>query len=186
MSTRDLDKVERTPGRLILTPTDLAGANPTYGGTELGAVRGVEWEPIAPIFPINYEEFGGPPGEAIEGAEWTVFYALIRQNDATALGHIFRNTSTGSSGRKVVSWDVDGTVRAGALASARAAKILFVPDNVSDHEAVYLPLAFPMIVGESRIALSILKERNIAVAWLGFPDASGFSCKHGLIGDLTL
>lgn len=187
MAARDQDKIERGPVRLILTPTNLAGSHPTYGGTELGAFRAVEYEIVAPNFPLPYEEFGGTPGEVIEGGEWCILYGLMRQWDATALAHVFRNTTTGaSSGGKVVHGTVPGTVRAGALGTARAAKILAVPENVSAHEALYLPAGFPFVVAESRVAMSVLRERVLAVAWLGLPDASGRCWVKGKIADLTL
>jgi hypothetical protein len=186
MSTRDVDKIERSPARVVKDPSNLAAAFP-YGGTELGAFRALEHELFGGAFPIPYEEWCGVPGDAVEGADWCIAYGLMRQWDATALAFFFRNTTTGaSSGGKMVHGTAPGTVRSGALLSGRAAKILIVPDNPTDHEALYLPLAGPVIVGESRVAMSILKERNLAVSFMGFPDATGRCYVQAKIADITL
>jgi hypothetical protein len=186
MAAPDVDKVERSHATVVKDPTNLAAAYP-YGGTELGAFRVLEYEIMSAAFPIPYEEWCGVPGDASEGAEWCIAYGLMRQWDAAALAYFFRNTATGSSsGGKTVHGTAPGTARSGALLSARAAKILIVPGNRTEHEALYMPYAGPIVMGESRVAMSILKERNLAVSFMGFPDANGRCYVKAKIADLTL
>lgn len=189
MSTRDVTKIDRTSGRLVKDPTSFAAAFP-HGGTELGAVRAVELEfMVGKVGLVLAEEYGGVPVEGVDPADWAVLYCLLRQWDDTAIAAIWPNTATGAaSGSKVITGGAKGAVRAGALLTARAAKILFVPDDATNHRSIYLPRAIPVIVGESRVAASVLRESNVEVSWIGLPDGSATrrSYQVGKLADLTL
>lgn len=180
--------VDRGPGNLIVTPTDLSAAAP-YGGTYLGAARDIESDFLDDEDVIvPGEEFAGAPVEALEMTGCFALYSLIRGFDATALATIFPNTSTGSSsGAKVIDGGVQSTVRSGHLRSSRAVKLLFAPLN-SAKRAVLIYKAMPFIPKGARARYSILYESVIPVVWLALPDTanSGRTYKIGKIADLTL
>ncbi|HYE91762.1 MAG TPA: hypothetical protein VEA38_12110 [Terriglobales bacterium] len=186
MTTRAADTIWRQPARLVKNPTSFAGSFP-YGGTELGATRGAEVEFFGADVPIPAEEWNGAPSETLEGADWCMAFALLRSYDNDAIAAIHRNTSTGSSsGKKVAAGSAAGTVRAGHVGSDRALKLLIVPENTTEHEAIYIPLAKPIIVGGSRVAWTIGRERAVEVSFLSLPDATGRFYVMGRLPDLTV
>lgn len=180
--------VDRGPGKLIVTPTNLSAAAP-YGGTYLGAARDIESDFLDnEDLVVPAEEFAGAPVEGLEMTGCFALYSLMRGFDADALGAIFPNTSTGaSSGAKVIDGGVQSTVRSGHLRSARAVKLLFAPDDATKR-AVLIYKAMPFVPKGARTRYSILYESVIPVVWLALPDTanSGRTYKIGKIADLTL
>lgn len=182
--------IPRGPGKIVLNPTSttFGSASAPYGGVYMGAVRAVELDLLDEAMPIPGEEFAGAPVDMLEGAQACILSAIFRGFDATALGAIFPNTSTGGvTGEKVINGTAQGTVRPGHLRSARFAKVLYVPDDTAKR-AVILYKAMPVIAGGSRITFSILKESALEIAWYSSIDTAnaGRTYKVGPVADLAI
>ncbi len=187
MAARDDTKIVRTPGRLYKTPTNLA-ASATYG-TELGAVRACKVRFMGQVPFVLAEEYGCMPVEGGEPADWIMFECLIRQWDDAAVASMFSNTSTGSSsGKKLVTGAAKGTIRAGHNRSAAVDKYIFIPDNIADHEAIYMPRGMPFIVRPSEAMWSVLQERCLEIGIVSLPDGASSlrTYQMGRLADMTL
>lgn len=187
MSAPAASAIDRGPGTLIITPTNLATAT-TYGGTILGATRAHEIDFLDDEILVPGEEFGGATTEALEVQRGCIFYCLMRGFDANALATIFPATSTGSStGAKVIDGGVQSTVRSGHLRSARAVKLLLAADDPTKR-SVLIYKAMPIILPSDRTRFAIFSETTFGIAWHGLPDTanSGRAYKIGKLADLTL
>jgi hypothetical protein len=184
MATYDVRRVLRVPGRLCINPTNLANAFPC-GGTDLGAVRGIELRQDAPYYALTAEEFGFEPVEYLErGTVWGLS-CVLRGWDANAIATLFPNTSTGTTtGEKVIA--EPGSVRAGIVISGRSVKLAFVPDNADGAPTVLLYKALPLIAVPFQIDLSRHQEMVLTVAFVGIRDASARVMAMGMRRDLTL
>jgi hypothetical protein len=159
----------RNAVRLIKDPSNLAGTAPTYGGTELGALRGYRLMPVEPVARVRAEEKGGRPVEGIRGGRYAILVALLRGFDADAISLMFPD-ATAQGDIAVVD---PGTVGyPGALATATACKILAVPE-VSGEHAIYFPRAMPILAEEVAIPFENRNEVAIAVSFEALPDATG-------------
>ena len=180
--------IDRGPGNLIITPTDLSAAAP-YGGTYLGAARDIECDFLDDEdLLIPGEEFAGQPVDALEMTGCFALYSLMCGFDASAVATIFPNTSTGaSSGAKVIDGSAQGTIRSGHLRGGRAVKLLFAPLD-SAKRAVIIYKAMPFVPKGARTRYSILYESAIPVIWIALPDTanSGRTYKIGKLADLTV
>lgn len=169
MGVSDVTKIQKIPGKLVVDPTNLAAAFP-YGGTELGAVRQVALKLRYQALDVPAEEFDEPCEFLLGACKVLGLGAVLRQYDDKVLTTVFPSTSTGSSsGEKGVDWP--GTARAGALGSARAVKLLFVPNN-SAHPGILLYKAVPCFTGEVEVMHEILGESAFAVLFRAMRDAA--------------
>lgn len=179
--------VVRGPGLLIVNPTDLTSP-PYYGGTCLGATRAHEYDLLDDEIVVPAEEWAGAVSEGLEVQRGIAFYAILRSFDADAVAAMFANTSTGTSGGKVVNGSVQGSVRSGHLRSARVKKLLLAPNDATNGEAVIVYKAMPYFLPGDKTRLSILGEINFGTVWHSLPDTanSGRTHKIGRLSDLSL
>lgn len=187
MAAPNEQQVFRIPGTLYKGTTGFASSS--QYGTALGATRAHRVRRMGKIGIVLAEEFKSAPVEANEPADWIIFEGLFRQWDDAAVPALYANTSTGaSSGKKLATGAVKGTVRPGHNRSATVDKYLFVPDNTADHEAIYTPRGLIYIARESESAYSILQERNIEAALISLPDGSATmrTYQEGRLADFTL
>lgn len=187
MSAPAASAIDRGPGTLIITPTNLSAASP-YGGTQLGAARSFEIDFLDDEILVPGEEWRGATTEAIEVQRGLIFYCLMRSFDASGLATIFPNTSTGSStGTKGIDGGVQSTVRSGHLRSTRAVKLLFAADDASKR-SVLIYKAMPIILPGHRTQFTILGESAIGMAWHALPDTanSGRTYQIKRLADLAL
>ncbi len=179
MGTADATKVYRVPGKLAINPTNLGAAFP-HGGTALGVSTRVRIEMTRPQIMIKAEEFGSEVCEVVRGAETFILGAMLRQWDADVLAAIFPDTATTTIN------GLPATTRAGTLASDNSAVLIFTPDNQTDHPAILLYKAIPLVEETAELRFGIVQELVLPVLWLALRDSSDRFYSIGKIGDLSL
>ena len=175
--------IERVPGVLIKNPTNLA-LPPYYGGTVLGAARGCDVD-FMDRPSVNYlEEYKGAPGDALEGPEWCVLYAALREFTSDSIRAIFPKSHAGATG-EVIDGSVSASPRAGTRRSARSYVLLYAPNEYTQ-AGLLIYNAMPIIVEGNRTAFSVLHEQVLSVSWMSMPDATKRTYKFGPVGDMVL
>lgn len=172
MASPKARNVRFIPGKLVKDPTNLAAAYP-YGGTELGLTAAVLFKPGVMSRQHGAEEFGGAYIENTFIGEVALLSCTLRGFDADALGRVFPNVSTGSvTGRA----GIDGRVSAGGnlpgyRMSNKAMKLLWVPDDIDECEALLLYSAIPGVEETAALAKSYSEEFGVPVFFLGGVDS---------------
>ncbi len=168
------------PGKLIV---ELAGqtldetAAYPYGGTDLGLIKDVAYQIVTSRDELPGEEYGGGDGPPVGvfdvqylGQAWLIAFALRGwQNEAHAT--LWPNTSVGTlGGRRGVLGE--GSVLPGHLRGAAAVPLLFVPEDVANHNAVFLPLAIPEVARDLTVALAHRNEHLILAGFRAIFEAT--------------
>ncbi|TXH54589.1 MAG: hypothetical protein E6Q97_10460 [Desulfurellales bacterium] len=171
MSEPDPTKIFRAPGRLIANPS---GYDPSgsHGGTVLGAVTGVYFDPGIRYEPVYHDELG-KVGDYVAMYEEPLLYAVFRSWDADVLNRLFPSASGGVVTLGGLSFE--------SLAANKAAAILYAPDD-PEAPGVYLVNAVPITdMSDRGMALSILRESNLFSMFMGLPSSlnNGLSGKMG-------
>ena len=180
MGAATINELRRIKGRLWSTPTDLTGSS----GTALGTFGKISARFDQTRAEIRAEEYQGQIIEVIEGTTNLVVGCNLRDFDADALGLIFPSTATGKSGEVLISQTY--TTERGALGSATAIKLLFVPDAVEAQQALYIPLAVPLLVPQAELAFSLDTEWVVPTLWRCLPDGTGRLFQLGILADMTI
>lgn len=165
---------------LVKDPTNLAGTAPTYGGTELGPIRGWRLTPVEPVTPIGDQAKGSRPYAGIRGARWAIFSVVLRGFDPAAISAIFPD----SPGNGDIAASDAGSPSYPPGTLANSFKILAVP-NVSGDAAIYMPNAMPVVAREP-INFENRNEVPISLAFYALPDATGRCYYVAPISRLTL
>lgn len=172
------------PGRLVLGATNLAGSFP-YGGTELGMVRDLSWVLVDVYQRTRAEELGvAVVGDLWCGEAFSIAFALRGFND-TAKAAVWENSRVGAVSQHRVVYG-PGARRPGARTeSSKASALLFVPDDLLNHDAVVLPRALPRRDPVNRVSLRLRDEHLVAMTWLAIPGSNGLAYEIGRMADLT-
>ena len=186
MASASPDSALRVPGALIAAPSDLATAFP-FGGTELGLVQAVQLRREARRELIRAEEFGAEVVDVLDLGEDYLLACSLRGWDSDAWAKVYTNTSVGAaSGR--ASPHSPGAVSAGTLRSGAAFGLLFAPEDVDRHPAVYFPRALALTVEALSVDLNRTGEALTGVVFRatrrGF--SAGDLCQVALLADVTL
>lgn len=157
MATPQPAKIIRAPGKMVWNPT----ANPSddvdaypYGGTELGAVKGIYLVPFDDGFTVWAEEYGEPADQLEPLRDWGIGF-VARGWDDDVLPICFANTGEDTiSQHTYVSLHGSQSPGMSAL-DDRGGKLLFVPEN---------PIAAPGFIAYNAVAVL---ESNAAMhfAW---------------------
>ena len=67
----------RSPGRIVIGPTNLSAAYP-YGGTEIGRAKTVVLTSIGQSFRVSCEGLGGEPSDVLGSPSYYVFSCFLR------------------------------------------------------------------------------------------------------------
>lgn len=191
MSTSSALQAMYAPGRL-----SVALSNQTYdfstvyphGGTALGLVRDVQIRRTEGRELIVAEEFGQEVIDELYLAEsWSMAFAL-RGMDQDALSAIFPNPATGSVSKQKGVVYPGTTIAPGMLKAGSAIKMLFTPNDTTNHHAVYFPNAVPEVSEALAIDFVRSAEVMVACAFRAIRDGStaGRMCQVLLLEDLTL
>lgn len=173
--------IPRVSGKLILTPTNNNDPGNDYGGTVLGAVRRVAFEPGYDQIPINAEDHG----QAIEVIHLQgnpVIGGLLRGWDGDALNTLFPGYALSNSQHTVT---FPGSFLSGRTLSSRAVKVLYAADR-SDHPSILLYNAIPIVEPTAALRASILNDLEIPFIFFGIQDGSGDLGAMGPIAGLTI
>lgn len=175
-------------GRLVKDPTSLAAAFP-HGGTALGDARLLRFELGPGYDAIRAEEFGGVAVEFLHRTPEAVLATVLREYDSDAIGAIFPQVATGATtGKAVISGKAFGAghVSPGALASARAFKLLVSPVDREFHPALVIYNAIPLIDVAAALQFELSQEFGLAVVFRAVPNSSGQLYSLGMMDDLVL
>lgn len=168
MSTADVTKALRVPGRVAV------GSSWTFtdpfpcGGTSLGEVGASVVRLREDQATVRVEDWGVSVevADLVEKGSRLILVLALRGWDPTAVGAAFRNVVNGSSS------GLPGVVHPGARqegrlrSETRATGVLFVPDDAENHPAVYLPEALPWTAEELELTLSRRTELVLRVAFV--------------------
>jgi hypothetical protein len=172
------------PGSFVKNPSNTTDP-PACGGTLLGSLADVVWRPVVGRHLVEYEEFGRP-GEVIRTGEFWILEANLRGWDSDIATLLFSGTATGAVfGGTGATSHPTVVKRAGTRLGAAAFKLLFVPDNWYEHEAIFLPRAVAMFGAEVSANLDMLDERLFTVEFLGLPHAT-LNDQAALLRDLVI
>lgn len=182
MSTSNPAEVMRVPGRLVVTPTNLATSFP-YGGTELGVMVDHALVPNQQVYLIRAEEYGGIPVEGVHGGESWVLVAVLKSWDPTALDLLFPGLAAGTTTQKP---RVYGNDSIGSKLADRVVKLLFAPHDEDRHPMVLFYAALPCVEESARIRLVAAENLAIPVVFHAILDQSSRLMEWGMRQDLTL
>lgn len=175
MATPSADNIYRSPGLLVASPTGSDPSN-SYGGTVLGSVTGVMFDPGVRYEPIMYDELG-KAGEVLAIHDEPMLYATMRGWDNDILSRVFPSFSS-----------ITGVATLGGdlvkLAAAKGIPLLYAPFDPAA-PAVYMLNAVPMMeTSEMGLKLSIMREMNLSLVFLALP-ASSSSNTSGKVGPVA-
>lgn len=187
MATSDPAMILRVPGQICVDPTDLSTAFP-HGGTALGVVSRLGWEPRIIYDEIVAQEWGGVVSKVVYAGESPMFYGILRSWDNDLMQILFRQTAAGTvsgsttpGNRHLIGNPDSGTPRPGTLVAGR--KIVFSPMSPNEHPFLILYNAKPKIDVAARMELSIAREWGVPFALVCTPDATGRLYHCGLRDD---
>jgi len=191
MSTTPSTKAVRAPGRLVVGPTNLAGAYP-YGGSVLGTAQLVTLdigERESP--PFRAEELAGQAFDGLYmGADLFATATLTQWTEDTVNAAGLRS-SAGTGTVPAVTYP-HASAPAPVLQSSRGVVLLFVPEAIAaggsntDEKGLawILYRARPMLT--KPIVFTGFRGPSLFVAWEALPNDSGAVAKIASFGDLSL
>lgn len=187
MAAPNAKNVRFIPGKLVKDPTNLGTTYP-YGGTELGLTTAILFKPGVRSRIHFAEEFGGAHIENTFVGELVMLSLVLRGFDPDALARVFPNVSTGTITGKP---GIDGRVSSGSnlpgyRMSNKAFKLLWVPDDLVDTEALIIYNAIPGVEETAALAMSVSEEFGTPVFFLGAPDTTKRVYKLAPFDDLVL
>ena len=181
MADPQATSIPRVHGKLILSPTNNNDPGNNFGGTVLGAVRRVRFEPGYDQFNV-VDEFHSQVNEVIHLQRNCLLGLLLRGWDADALNTLFPGYVS-SSGEDIVRFP--GGFESGNKTSGRTVKILYAARR-SEHPSVILYKAFPLLEPALELRKSILNDLEIPVFFLATRDILGKLGEIGPIAGLTI
>ena len=199
MSTSHPKNMRRLKGRVVwFEESDTANLSAAFphGGHEMGTCRSATFLFGIRYSPIVAEEFGGASVEYVYMSESAVFSAVLRDYADDMVSNMFLNGDRGfttagvknsESGMPAIKSSVAGTVRPGSsLDTVKTGKLLFVPDDVDNHEFLVMYKAVPMIHEASEMRLTAADWAEIGVVFHAVPDSAGKLYQFGRKSDISL
>lgn len=180
MASANLNAIKFVRGKLVANPTSLST---THGGTELGLTRGRIFRPNVDKSRLTQEAHGGVTHQIWHMQKSPQFACFLRDWDAAALARFFPDTS-GSVVRG--SANASGGIRSGYGLASNAFKLLFLPDDSTNHPAILIYKFIPWVDPEAEIGLSLREEFGLLVGGEGTKDSAGKLYEIGLLSALTL
>lgn len=179
----------RVPGRLSLAPTSLTAAFPGAGGTDLGKFIDAYLEPRHGYSIIQEEAGGKAIQDAVDLGESLVMGFLLQDLNSTMLAKAFADTTTGASGQVLVRYP--GSFSPGTLLSAKAARLVFWPNDEERHNFVVMWRALFFLEESARLAHRLDQDLGtplLAIATLGTKadNVTERAYEWGLRRDITL
>jgi len=165
--------------RVFHTPTTLAG-DPPYGGTELGATRGIRvYSGGAARACRDYLK--GTTIRVVQTVADPRIEFFFRQWDPDALPKLYQNTAAGATGTIVKN------PTPGASAASRAVKLLLASKDQAGLFAL-IQRAYPSEADSEALAMELGLELNAAaVFFVGEPETGATpAVQIGYRGDLTI
>ena len=191
--------MRRLKGRIVwLEESDTAKLSAAFphGGKELGLCRTANFTFGVKYAPIRAEEFGGATVEYLYLTESAIFSAVLRDYDDDMVSAMFMNGTRGfttagakntQSGAPVIQSSVTGSVKPGeSLDTIKTGRLLFVPDDVDNHEFLIMYKAVPMVSEASEMRMTAADWAEIGVMFHAVPDSAGKLYQFGRKTDISL
>lgn len=179
-----IDKSLRVPGRLCADPTAI-GTFP-HGGTDLGEALRVEFVPSQSVRPIIGEDYGGEPVDYIVRHQAVHLVCLMRGFPTEMMSRVWP-ASTGSGATAEVSYPGAVAADRGFLASTKAFKVLFSPEDTANHLAIVLFECVPLMSETAALQMMVTEELGMAVVLRGLrATGSGKVAQIARLGSISL
>jgi len=193
MATQNPESVFRVPARLCKNPTDLALAYP-HGGTALGMIAQIIFQPNALYVDITAEEFGGTLVDRIYAGEEPVLSCTLRGWDADIMGAAFPNSTFAIRSDGRVSKDrkiryepkVAGLKYPGYLMSGVSFPLLVSPIAAEFHPGVLFYNVAPAWDADAELVFKDGNELVLKIDFACLPDTTGRCYNVGKLIDLVL
>lgn len=184
MASGSSSRIIRSPGKIVVGPTNLSTAYP-YGGIEIGQARVVTLSISGVDYRVQSEGIGNI-GDVLSGPKRVVFSCFLRGWDDSAIKELWSEGYTlGSvSGHSV--WSYPGTSLVGSSRLSVGKVILFVPNNTVAHPAVLIYRGIPDWSDSTEIAFSLKDEMGLPLVVECVQSSSGKVVQSGRIVDLSL
>lgn len=183
MATEDVSKSNRATVRAGYGMSVFTGSWPHTGGTALGSVQRVQYDPGLRYSPGLREEERGEVFEVLYMGGQPLVQLRIVTNDADALAKAFPNTAT-VTGSTVVRWHA-GTVSAGGRMSSVALSPLLIETDDADHYSLVLYKAIPLVVQRQDVRFSAREPQTVTVTFLGLRTSGDKIAEWGPLAKLT-
>lgn len=174
----------RIPGRLCADPNNLAGAYP-HGGVDLGLVRAISFRPGHMSEGLPFEEYGGETGEVLHGGRTPRLGVVLVGFTDQMVSRVFPETFVGGTQAKRGFRQTSG-VLAGRLGSASGFKLFFSPRDTTNHPALILYNAVPIIESIAEIPLNTVENCGVAVVFEALRDGTSRNYAVQRIQDIAL
>jgi hypothetical protein len=185
MTTANTNNIFRSPGRLVLNPTNLALAYP-YGGKELGVCRDALFKPNVKTVGLIAEEFKTPVEVVYSGQE-PIFTGVLRTWDNDLIGALFAGLGKQTDGSGNVGVIHNELVNpAGSALSSQACVLLFSPQALALKRHILMYCAIPCVDDSFEMRLSIAEEFGLPFFFQCLPDSQGYTHVIDLLANLNL
>lgn len=193
MAAPDKNKSYLVNGRLAYGCADLTAAWP-HGGTGLGLVGSIYWQPPSSYVELPAEEDGAPRAVLYTGGRGVLGASVEGWDDSVSggvLAALFPNTSNNAGGtRKVVNWYGAPTTATPAVPVGgrfpELTNLVFTPTNVSEHPALVIYKAIVFLEASAQLRLGSYRYLSVPILALAVPDDDGLVASFGRLADLEL
>lgn len=179
----NVNKIIRSPGKLVVGPTDLAAAYP-YGGTEIGYTKAIVVQSTMENFVVQSEGLGEPT-DILQAAHSWVMSCFVRGWDDSALALFHADHySLGAVTRHAV-FTVPALATPGTSELDVTRKLLFVPDDVVNVPAMIAYRASPEL-GDDGFTWSRTQELGVPMTFRLLRGSTGKILQIGRLADLSV
>jgi hypothetical protein len=181
VATADKNKSLLVTGTLAYGCTALGFGTHPHGGTGLGLVGSIYFEPPSGVIAIRAPEDGRTRALLYTGGD-AVLGASIEGWDDTVAGGVLAPLfpdSSQANNRVALEWNEND---AGKLV-AELGPVVFSPTN-TEHPAVILYNGIAFIEASARLRLSSIRTLSVPILITGKPDAAGRVAAMGRLTDL--
>jgi len=185
MATRNPGTVVRNPGRMVIDPTDLSTTYP-YGGTEIGLVREKVFEPLGQPY-VVWNEGLGEATDVLEGSNEWLFTCFLRGvNDDVKSSLLTGWRSAGGTSSHGLLTGPSAKAPGESLLDYAQVKLLFVPYNLIDHDALIMYRAIPWWSEGAEIMFGRNEEYGFPLSFRCLRNSSNHTHQFGRLADLSL
>lgn len=179
-----IDKSLRVPGRLAADPTAI-GTFP-HGGTDLGEALRIEFMPQQSTRPIVAEDLGGENLDRIIRFQQGRLVCVMRGFPTEMMKRVWP-ASSGSGATAVVSYPGASAADKGYRASTRSLKLLFSPEDTTNHLALVFFEAIVLFEETAAMQMMVTEELGLAVVFEALRRTSdGKSVEIARLGSISL
>lgn len=188
MVAGNVSSVIRNAGKLVIGPTDLTAADP-YGGTEIGLMNAAVLTPLG-VPRVIWNEGLGEPTDILEGSNDHLFTCFLRGADDNVKTLLLKGwRSAGSVTQHGVITGPSSRTPGQSMIDHSNVVLLFVPENLIDHDAMIMYRAIPWWTESAEIAFQKREEFGIPLSFRLLRNAASpqpHTFQIGRLPDLSL